>query len=122
MKLSESVLPRAQMGSSGRAPLDRAVLVAWLAKQQVETPGLVPPMIVSDTLAANAAESLSGDALEEAWHEYVWAVREERDARDGRLVWADLGADLPPGVTTIEMTRRNAQAALSVLVHGSESA
>jgi hypothetical protein len=122
VNLSQSVLPHARMGASGRAPVDRAGLLAWLAKRQTETPGLVPSAIVSDTLAANAAESLTGEALEEAWHEYVWAVREERDAWDGRLVGADLGADLPPGVTMIEMTQRNAQAALSVLVHGSDAA
>jgi hypothetical protein len=55
-------------------------------------------MIVSDTLAANAAESLNGEALKEVWHEYIWAVRAERAAWNGWFVWADL----PPGVTAIE--------------------
>jgi hypothetical protein len=114
MNSSQSVLPRAQTTAPPRSPGDRADLLAWLATQVP----LVPPMIVSDTLAANAVESLTGEALEEAWLEYVCAVREERDAKEGWVTWADL----PPGVTTIEMTRRNAQAALSVLVHGSDSA
>jgi hypothetical protein len=117
MNSSQSVLPRAQTTAPPRSPGDRADLLAWLATQVP----LVPPMIVSDTLAANAVESLTGEALEEAWLEYVCAVREERDAKEGWVTWVDLPADLPPGVTSIEMARRNTQAALSVLVHGSDA-
>ena len=112
MNLSHSVLTRAQTTVPPRSPADRAVLLAWLAKQQIKTPGLVPPAIVSDTLTANAAESLTEDALEVAWQSYVEAVREWRDAKDRPVAW------LPPGVTSIEMARRNAKTALNLLVHG----
>jgi hypothetical protein len=110
MNPSQSVLSRAQTTVPPRSPGDRAVLLAWLATQVQ----LVPPMIVSDTLAANAAESLTGDALEAAWQSYVEAVLERRHAEDRPLTWMELA----PGVTSIELARRNARAALHLLVHG----
>jgi hypothetical protein len=114
MNLAQSVLPRAQTPVPPRSPDDRTILLVWLAKQETESPGLVPPAIVSDTLTANAAESLTEDALEVAWQSYVEAVREWRDAKNRPLNWLNR----PSGVTSLEMARRNAQAALRLLVHG----
>jgi hypothetical protein len=114
MQLSQSVLSRAHTTVPPRSPDDRAILLVWLAKQETESPGLVPPAIVSDTLTANAAESLTEDALEVAWQSYVEAVREWRDAKNRPLNWLNR----PSGVTSLEMARRNAQAALRLLVHG----
>jgi hypothetical protein len=126
MQLSQSVLSRAHTTVPPRSPDDRAILLAWLATQQIETSGLVPPPIVSDVLTTNAAESLTGEALLVAWQSYVEAARDEKDAENGWLTWVGLWdgvpADLPPGVTSIEMARRNVQAALHLLVHGSSAA
>jgi hypothetical protein len=66
VNVAQSVLPCARMTVPHRSPTDRAGLLAWLAKRQIETPGLVRPAIVSDALAANTAESLTGEALLEA--------------------------------------------------------
>jgi hypothetical protein len=121
MAFPQSVLPRAQTPVP-RSPDDRAILLVWLAAAVTAPTGFVPPGIVSDVLAANAADSLTGEPLLDAWREYVDAVRDEEDAENGRLTWADLWdglpADLPPGMTAIERARRNAQAALRLLVHG----
>jgi hypothetical protein len=95
MNLSQSVLPRARMTVPRRSPADRAILLAWLAKRETETPGLVPPAVISDTLAANAAESLTEEALEEAWQRYVEAVRLCEGITSGEaLGWGfDLGTE-----------------------------
>jgi hypothetical protein len=114
MQLAQSVLSRAQTPVPPRSPDDRAILLVWLAKQETESPGLVPPAIVSDTLTANAAESLTEDALEAAWQSYVEAVREWRDAKDRPVTWMAR----VPGVTSIELAQRNAKSALRLLVHG----
>jgi hypothetical protein len=112
MNRSEPVLPRAQTPAVPRSPEDRAALLAWLATHETEAPGRLPVAIVSDALTANAAGSLTGEALLEAWRDYRLAVREERDAKDRPLTWLDRG------VSSIEMARRSTQAALNLLVHG----
>jgi hypothetical protein len=126
MNLSQSVLPRAQTTVAPRSPGDRAILLSWLATRVTGTSGFVPRAIVSDTLAANAAESLTGEALDKAWESYVDAVRDEQDAEFGRITWADLWdglpADFPPGLTAIEIARRNVHAALHLLVEGERGA
>jgi hypothetical protein len=104
-----------------RSPMARGLLLAWLAKRETETPGLVPPAVISDTLAANAAESLTGDRLTAAWADYLSAVREEHDADSGLLTWAELADDVAPGgrhESATDMARCNAAAALAVLFHG----
>jgi hypothetical protein len=91
-----------------RAPLDRALLLAWLATRSIENPGDTPPAVVALCLSAFAAENLTGDALSEAWQEYLWADREQRYADDGFLT-----------AGTADEARHRAEAALRLLVHGS---
>lgn len=100
-----------------RSPMSRGLLLAWLAEREIETPELVPPAIVSDTLAGNAAESLTGEALGQAWQRYLDCIREKRDAKDRPVTWADL----PKGMTGLGMARSNAQAALHFLIHGTHN-
>jgi hypothetical protein len=97
-----------------RSPMSRGLLLAWLAECEIETPELVPPAIVSDTLAGNAAESLTGEALTQAWQRYLSCIREWRDAKERPVTWRGL----PKGMTGLGMARCNAQAALHYLVHG----
>jgi hypothetical protein len=90
-----------------RSPMARGILLAWLAKRETEMPDLLPRAVVANELAANAAESLTGDRLTRAWAAYLQAVQEESDAEDGFGFPSAGGA-----------ARVNAQAALAVLVHG----
>jgi len=116
--MSVATMPKPrQVEIPRRSPMSRGLLLAWLAEREIETPGLVPPAIVSDTLAGNAAESLTGEALAQAWQHYLDCVRDQRDAKERPVTWAGL----PKGMTGLGMARCNAQAALHYLVHGTHS-
>jgi hypothetical protein len=100
-------------------PQTRALMLVWLAETQVQAPGFVPRRVVAHVLAGFAAESLTGDALWSAWDAYVDAIRDEDDAKHGRITWADL--DVLPGTKTEPaevITRQNAAACLALLVYG----
>ena len=93
--------------------------LAGMAINLIEDPARLRAADVAVLLAAYAAESHTPEGREEAWRRYVDAVRDELDAEDGRLSWADL--DIKPGTRTEPATviaRTNAAAALALLVYG----
>jgi hypothetical protein len=99
--------------------MTRKVLLAGMAINLIEDPARLGAADVAVLLAAYAAESHTPEEREEAWRRYVDAVRDERDAEDGRLTWADL--QVVPGTRTepaTVITRQNAAAALALLVYG----
>jgi hypothetical protein len=108
MTATITALPGTRMITApGRTPMERAILLAWLAAEETEKPGSIPRPVLALCLSAYAAETLTGEALESAWREYLSAVREKRDAESG-FFWAAMEG----------VARVNAQAALAVLVHG----
>jgi len=100
-------------------PMTRKVLLAGMAINFIEDPSRLGAADVAVLLAAYAAESLTPEGREEAWHRYVDAVRDEMDGEDGRITWADL--DVKPGThcePATVITRQNAAACLALLVYG----
>jgi hypothetical protein len=120
MNATVAALPNTRMLTIPRDnPQTRALMLVWLAETQVAAPGFVPRRVIAHVLAGFAAESLTGDALWKAWGDYVDAIRDQDDAKHGRITWADL--DVVPGTATEPasvITRQNAAACLALLVHG----
>lgn len=106
-----------------RSPLERALLLAWMASEETENPGGIPRPVAALVLAANAAQTLTGAAMDEAWAEYLDAVRLERDTGDGIVTWQELTDESAPDgrhEDACDIARSNAASALSVLVGGAQ--
>jgi hypothetical protein len=104
-----------------RTPLERGLLLTWLAAQETERPGWIPRPILALSLSALTAEKLSCDQIGEAWAEYLSAVREKDDAETGLVTWAQLSDDMAPDgrhEDATDIATQNAASALSALVHG----
>src|ERR1700733_5587002 len=101
--------------------MNRAVLLSRLATDVIAEPGRLAATDVAVLLAAYVDESLHGDRLADAWHEYLDAVRLERDTDDGIVTPGEICPDVVNGDRSEiarEMTRFAARDALAVLVNG----
>jgi hypothetical protein len=102
-------------------PDRRAILLAWLAAETLEYPERLPQAAQRVLLAAWAAETLQGVVLQEAWLEYLSAVRLEEDVDSGLVSWQQVEPELicpEPAEVVREMAHADAAAALRILVLG----
>jgi hypothetical protein len=102
-------------------PDRRAILLAWLAAETLEYPERLPAAAQRVLLSAWASETLQGVALDEAWLEYLSAVRLEEDVESGLVTWQQVEPELTcpePTEVVREMAHADAAAALRILVLG----
>jgi hypothetical protein len=113
MNVAQSVLPRARITGPALSREERGCGLGRLAQVQISEPGLLPGSAIRITVSALASGQLPDDAVDDAWHRYLEAVRLCEDSANGRAM--GLGFDLG----TYEAERDEA---LSVLLDGSAAA
>lgn len=113
MNVAQSVLPRARMTGPALSREERGCGLERLAQVQISQPGLLPGSAIRLTVSALASERLPGGALDDAWLDYLEAVRLCEDTANG---WA-MGPGF--GLGTEETARDEA---LRVLLDGSTAA
>jgi hypothetical protein len=112
MNLSQSVLPHARMTVPALSREERGRGLGRLAQVQISRPGLLPGCAVRITVSALAGGRLPVGDLDDAWHDYLDAVRLCEDIASGEA----MGWGFDPGAE--EAARDEA---LSVLLDGSDA-